>query len=201
MKMKKVHEYRALGTLEHEGESRMIHGLAIPVESRSQLLIDQRGGLIYETVMRSAVTDQLIKTNDVKLYLNHDSSQGTLARSKYGDGSMRLFVTERGLEFETELPDTERGNELLRGIERGDYDAVSFAFYVGKDHYDDAPNEDGVWNRYIDEFSTIDEISILSVAPAYSATQVDLRSLEAAEDSYKQALNAKLDAMLEDLKI
>ena len=64
-------------------ESRKISGLAIPVESRSELL----NGVFYETISRNAVTEDLINSMDVKLYVNHDPSQGTFARSKYGKGS------------------------------------------------------------------------------------------------------------------
>lgn len=166
-------------------ESRKIHGLAIVADSRSQVLRSNKH-MFYEFVQRSAINEDLIKNNDIKLYMNHDASQGTLARSKYGEGSLKLFITERGLEFETELPDTEKGNELLRGIERGDYDAISFAFLVGEDHYDDKPNEEGIWNRYIDSFRMVDEISVLSCAPAYLATEVSCRSLDDKVDEYEK---------------
>jgi len=166
-------------------ESRKIHGLAIVADSRSQVLRSNKH-MFYEFVQRSAINEDLIKNNDIKLYMNHDASQGTLARSKYGEGSLKLFITERGLEFETELPDTEKGNELLRGIERGDYDAVSFAFLVGEDHYDDKPNEEGIWNRYIDSFRMVDEISVLSCAPAYLSTEVSCRSLDDKVDEYEK---------------
>ncbi|MEE3309483.1 HK97 family phage prohead protease [Sharpea azabuensis] len=177
-------EIRTSGTFEKvDGESRKIHGLAIVAESKSQLL-RSKNHMFYEMIQRSAINDDIIKNNDIKLYMNHDSQQGTLARSKYGEGSLKLFITERGLEFETELPETEKGNELLRGIERGDYDAISFAFIAGQDHYDEKPNEDGSWNRYIDSFNMIDEISVLSCAPAYLATEVSCRSLDDIADEY-----------------
>lgn len=189
-------EIRSIGNFENDENTRKIHGLAIPVESLSGLLYGQ----FYETISRDAVNDELIQSNDVKLYLNHDASQGTFARSKYGNGSLKLFITDRGLEFETELPETEKGNELLRGIERGDYDAISFAFVVGEEHFDNKPNNDGTWNRYIDKIAMLDEISILSVAPAYDATSVNLRSLELAKEKYQEEINKQLDAMLNDIE-
>ena len=70
-------------------ESRKISGLAIPVESRSELL----NGVFYETISRDAVTEDLINSMDVKLYVNHDPSQGTFARSKHGKGSLKLFIS------------------------------------------------------------------------------------------------------------
>lgn len=165
-------EIRTTGTLNVIQESRKIGGLAIAVESKSELL----GGTFYETIKRSAVDEALINSNDVKLYINHDSTQGTIARSKFGKGSLRLFVTDRGLEFETELPDTEKGNEVLEGIRRGDIDACSFAMIPDSVTWTEL--DDDKYQRDINSFKVVDEISILSCLPAYSATEVDMRSLE-----------------------
>ena len=155
-----------------EEESRKISGLAIPAESRSELL----GGEFYETISKDALTEDLINSNDIKLYLNHDMSQGTYGRSKYGKGSLRLFITDRGLEFETECPRTAFGDALLEGIRRGDFDSLSFAFIPDKQDW--AENEDGTYDRTIRSIELVDEISILSMAPAYEQTEVNLRSLE-----------------------
>lgn len=188
----------------NEENSRKISGLAIPAESRSELLY----GEFYETISKDALTEDLINEHDVKLYMNHDSSQGTFARSKFGKGSLRLFVTDRGIEFETELPNTASGDELLEGIRRNDYDALSFAFAPDKEEWEE--NEDGTYNRTIRSIAFLDEISILSCAPAYEATEVKLRSLENfKEEKHKEkeerdrqileSLDAKL-AQIEAIK-
>ena len=182
-------------------ESRKIAGLAIPSESRSELL----GGEWYETISKDALTDELINSQDVKLYLNHDMSQGTFARSKYGKGSLRLFVTDRGIEFETEVPKTAFGDALLEGIRRGDFDALSFAFVPDKQEWQD--NGDGTYNRTIRSIVLLDEISILSCAPAYEQTEVKLRSLEDFKEELRLEKEQKdkeilesLDAKLRDLE-
>ena len=177
----------------NEENSRKISGLAIPAESRSELLY----GEFYETISKDALTEDLINEHDVKLYLNHDSSQGTFARSKFGKGSLRLFVTDRGIEFETELPNTASGNELLEGIRRGDYDALSFAFAPDKEEWEE--NEDGTYNRTIRSIAFLDEISILSCAPAYEATEVKLRSLENFKEEKRQAEDKKKEEILANL--
>lgn len=177
----------------NEENSRKISGLAIPAESRSELLY----GEFYETISKDALTEDLINEHDVKLYLNHDSSQGTFARSKFGKGSLRLFVTDRGIEFETELPNTASGDELLEGIRRGDYDALSFAFAPDKEEWEE--NEDGTYNRTIRSIAFLDEISILSCAPAYEATEVKLRSLEDFKEEKRQAENKKKEEILANL--
>jgi HK97 family phage prohead protease len=188
-------EFRAL-----EDDSRKVSGLAIPVERRSELLhsrINNRMIGFYETISRDAINDDLINSMDVKLYLNHDDSQGTYARSKYGEGSLKLFITERGLEFETELPNTVFGDMLLEGIRRGDYDALSFAFIPEADEWSDNP--DGTRNRMIRSFELLDELSILSVAPAYSQTEVSVRSLEEYEERKEQEEQDRKNSILNKL--
>ena len=177
----------------NEENSRKISGLAIPAESRSELLY----GEFYETISKDALTEDLINEHDVKLYMNHDSSQGTFARSKFGKGSLRLFVTDRGIEFETELPNTASGDELLEGIRRGDYDALSFAFAPDKEEWEE--NEDGTYNRTIRSIAFLDEISILSCAPAYEATEVKLRSLENFKEEKNKEKEERDRQILESL--
>ena len=179
-------------------ESRNIAGLAIPVESRSSLLGD-----FYEIIRSSAVNDELIQNNDIKVYLDHNPGQGTFARSKFGNGSLSLSVTERGLEFSFDAPDTVFGDALLEGVKRGDYDQMSFGFYVGEDKWDS--DETGTYIRSILSFSGIEEISILSQLPAYPQTEVATRSLEefkeakAEEERKKEELINKLDTIMQDV--
>lgn len=174
-----IRSYQTEFRAEEQENSRVIRGLAIPVESRSELL----GGEFYETIRSSAVDEALIKNNDIKLYANHDPSQGTFARSKFGEGSLKLSVTERGLEFETELPDNAYGNYLLDGIRRGDFDSISFGFIIDKDEW--TKTEDGLYERSIISFRMIDEISVLAMLPAYSETNVSIRSLEDFKEAEK----------------
>lgn len=183
-----VSEIRSL-----EEESRKISGLAIPAEARSELLY----GEFYETISKDALTEDLINSMDIKLYVNHDASQGTFARSKYGKGSLRLFVTDRGIEFETELPNTAQGDMLLEGIRRGDYDALSFAFAPDEDEWTE--NEDGTYNRTIRSIAFLDEISLLSVAPAYEQTEVNCRSLENFKEEQRLAKEQKDKEILDSL--
>lgn len=193
--MKKTLEIRNITTeiRNVEDNSRRISGLAIPSESRSELLY----GEFYETIAKDALNEDLINNNDIKLYLNHDASQGTYARSKFGEGSLRLFVTDRGIEFETELPNTAFGDALLEGIRRGDFDALSFAFAPEEDEWED--NGDGTYNRTIRSISFLDEISLLSCAPAYEQTEVKLRSLEDFKEEKRQAKEEHDKAILESL--
>lgn len=177
--------------LNDDPDSRTITGLAIPVNSRSQKLY----GLFYETIRPEAITQDFINRQDIKFYVNHDSSQGTYARCKYGAGSLRLEVTDRGLEFEFEAPKTVFGDMLLEGIRRGDYDAMSFAFAVPNDEESEQweEAENGDIYRYINRIDTIDEVSALSCAPAYLSTEVDTRT-KSSFDKFIQRLKDKKEA-------
>lgn len=193
-------EIRSINTeFTADSESRTIHGLAIPVNSRSALL----GGEFYETISPDAITTDFLQTQDIKLYLDHDASHGTYARSKFGQGTLNLTITERGLEFDTEVPNTVFGDALLEGIRRGDYDAISFAFIPDDDQW--SKNEDNTLNRMINSFRMLDEISILSQLPAYEATSIDIRSLndfkheEEERKQHEAELIAKLDGIVAEL--
>ena len=202
--MNKLETRSYIAELRADTDNRTITGLAIPVESRSSLLGD-----FYEVIRSSAVNEELIQNNDVKIYLDHNPGAGTFARSKYGQGSLDLSITQRGLEFSFEAPNTAFGNALLEGINRGDYDAVSFGFFVGEDKWD--MNEDGTYTRSILSFAGIEEISILSQEPAYPQTDVAIRSLDAfkaekeaeetrkQEEANKQAILDKLDNIMQDV--
>lgn len=180
-----------------EDGSRKITGLAIPSGTRSELLYNNvKNYRFYETIEPEALND-VIDRFDIKLYLNHDSSQGTYARSKFGKGSLRLFITERGLEFETELPNTVYGDALLEGIRRGDFDAMSFAFLPDDDVLD--KNEDGTYSRTIKHIGMLEECSILSCLPAYTATDVSCRSLENFIETEKREQEEKQKKILESL--
>ena len=182
--------YRALDTEFTADEAgRRIHGLAIPVNSRSAFIHDEDGEY-FEIVEPEAVNEDLILNNDIKVYLDHDPSQGVYARSKYGKGSLELMVTERGLEFEFPVPNTVFGDALIQGVVRGDYDKISYGFQPEVDAW--IWTEDGQPLHIVRSFKRVVEISILSLAPAFPATELELRSLEQfkkeSEDKYNESI-------------
>ena len=116
---------------------------------------------------------------------------------EYVAGERRVVTQWRGVRFLLQVCYDLRFPVFSRN--RGDYDAISFRMIVGKEHYDSKPNEDGSWNRYIDNIRWLDEISILSQTPAYSETNVDLRSLEDAEKEYEERSKEEEAKAKEDL--
>ena len=201
--MKKDLEIRSISVeFQADNENRIISGLAIPLEQKSELL----GGEFYEIISRNAISEDFLKKQDIKIYLDHNPKNGTFARCKKGEGSLDLNITDRGLEFSFEAPNTVFGNALLEGIRRKDYDAVSFGFIVGKDEW--VKNEDKTYLRTVNSIKLIDEIFILSQAPAYEQTNVNIRSLEAYKEEEEKILQEeirkneifnKLDSIVNDI--
>lgn len=157
-----VHEMRA--------EGKTIRGVACVTNSWSKDL-----GGFREIIKPEALTDDLLVRSDVMLNVDHDVSK-VLARSKFGKGSLRLFKTERGLEFETEAPDTQLGRDMLVMLERGDYSQCSFCFSLPAEDADIwYRNENNELCREIRNFDKLYDVSIV-YDPAYDMTEVDARS-------------------------
>lgn len=152
-----------------EGDSRTVKGRAVVFNAWSEDL-----GGFREKIAHGAL-DGVIERSDIFALLDHRRDRGILGRSKRGDQvSLRLNVTDAGLDYEFEAPDTALGNELLSCLERGEIDGSSFAFTVLEDN----------WERVGDEYqrtiTKIDELYDVSpvYSPAYSQTTCDLRGLE-----------------------
>lgn len=120
-----------------------------------------------------------------------------LARSRYGEGSLQLEIDEYGLKFTFEVPDTVDGQFIKEMIRRNDYNGCSFAFTddMVDVEYD---RERGLFIRNVRKIKQLYDCSIVA-DPAYSDTEVSLRSLEEVlekevatenkDDSWKEELD------------
>jgi HK97 family phage prohead protease len=182
-----------------EGDSRTVKGRAVVFNAWSEDL----GG--FREKIAPGALDGVIERSDIFALLDHRRDRGILGRSKRGDQvSLRLNVTDAGLDYEFEAPDTALGNELLSCLERGEIDGSSFAFTVLEDN----------WERVGDEYqrtiTKIDELYDVSpvYSPAYSQTTCDLRGLEtlkaeeraAEERQIAEQKRVKLGKYIADLK-
>ena len=182
-----------------EGDSRTVKGRAVVFNALSEDL----GG--FREKIAPGALDGVIERSDIFALLDHRRDRGILGRSKRGDQvSLRLNVTDAGLDYEFEAPDTALGNELLSCLERGEIDGSSFAFTVLEDN----------WERVGDEYQRtiikIDELYDVSpvYSPAYSQTTCDLRGLEtlkaeeraAEERQIAEQKRVKLGKYIADLK-
>lgn len=167
---------------ESEQESRTVEGYALLFEHESK----DFGGWT-EVISRNSL-EGVIEKSDVFALLNHDKSRGVLARSKYGEGTLKLTIDERGLKYEFDAPKTALGDELLEMLRRGDISESSFAFTIGEDSWERISNEKHV--RTIKQFDRLFDVSPVYV-PAYTDTQVkNKRYGEIIEEERKQELQS-----------
>ena len=155
-------------------DSRIIRGYAIVFDVESRVLADWNGEFI-EVIERGAVTPELIAKSDVRALFNHIESH-LLARSVNGEGTLKLYIDERGLAFEFEAPNTTVGNDVLELVRRGDLRGCSFAFTVDEADVTYSKQTD-VRYRRIHKLSGLYDVSIV-VTPAYTQTSVDARSFD-----------------------
>lgn len=159
-------------------ENRHIHGHAAPIGRMSRLQWTGDGAFYF--VFEPEAFRDVIQNNDIHLYINHDPNQGCLARSKYGEGSLKVSITDYGMEFDTILGTNPLAEDIYQGIQRGDYDAISVGFYI--DDYTVEPANDGNDIIRIKSCSGFDDISILSVLPAFRETEVHIVDNEPVQD-------------------
>jgi HK97 family phage prohead protease len=109
-------------------------------------------------------------TADVRALVDHDPSK-ILGRTK--SGTLSLSVRSKGLYVEIDPPDTQVARDLMKTIERGDVDAMSFGF---RTHGDKWGKKDGETIRELTDVELFDVSAV--TFPAYPDTQVALRSLD-----------------------
>lgn len=160
-----------------ESESgRTIEGYAIVFNQPSRVMYDrQRKRYFIEVVEPRAVTEEFLRTCDIKLNRNHDDDL-LLARCRYGEGTLQLSVDDYGLKYRAEMPNTTAGNDTLESIRRGDLFGSSFRFTDARDgvRYEKTDMR-GVVRRTIVKFGGIYDVSVVA-DPAYLGTSVNARS-------------------------
>lgn len=139
-------------------------------------LSEDLGGF-REQVEPGAFDDVL--QDDVRALLNHDPNL-ILARTK--SGTLRLAVTDKGLEYRFTPPETTTGKDLLISLQRGDIDQSSFGFRVKEDVWEE---RDGEIHRRIIKFERLFDVSPVTY-PAYPDTDVAKRELRSFLDTKEE---------------
>lgn len=141
-----------------------------------------------ETIAPGAFDKTLRARNNVKMYLNHDS---TLVLASTRAKTMKLTSDSKGLLVESDLPDTSYARDLAVLMERGDVDSMSFGFSVpsGGDRW----GADGM-TRELKQIR-LHEVSVVTGFPAYSATSAALRSLDMLADATGLDANKLAEAL------
>lgn len=170
----KEKEIRSIGTIQLRSDdpttvdSRIVEGYAVVFDTDS---VDM--GFI-EQIQKGAITDETIKRSDVFATLNHDATRGILARSLYGNGTLKLELDEKGLKYSFEAPHTALGDETLEMIRRGDITGSSFAFTVEEDEWF---SEGDNYRRFVKTIDYLYDISPV-FQPAYQASSATTRKFE-----------------------
>ena len=146
-----------------EGKKPKIVGHAAVFNRKSEDLGGWR-----EIVMPGAFTKTLKDGADVRALWNHDPLH-VLGRTK--SGTLRLEEDKRGLAVEIDPPDATWATDLLRSIERGDVDQMSFGFRAIKTTWDDTDPKEPV--RELNEVKLYDVSPV--TYPAYPQTSVSVR--------------------------
>lgn len=138
-------------------------------------------GMFTEVIEQGAFTGALERQDDVVFLVNHDGLP--LARTR--SGTLRLTQDERGLFMETELDGSDPDvRSIVPKMKRGDLDKMSFAFIPTRQEWDDSGD---MPKRMIQDLQ-LHDVAIVTT-PAYSGTEIGLRSLEAhrAKETKNQA--------------
>lgn len=165
------------------GEPRTVHGVAVPWESLSlPLWRDWKTGKpVQEKFARGAFTEVLAKPGlDVVALRDHDRSR-LLGRTP---NTLRVRETDRGLEYDFDVPDTSDGRDVIALLDRRDLRGSSFGFRVKGEAF--VEEADRIV-RTVTIASDLFDVSVVT-KPAYPASEASLRSEDAEE--LKKALDA-----------
>lgn len=173
-------------------DSRHVTGYALNFNSLSQDL----GG--FREIILPGALEGVIEKSDILALLDHNRDRGVLARSTFGEGSLKLTVDEIGLKYEFDAPNTALGEELIEGLKRNDIRNSSFGFTVKEDYFE--KQEDGTIVRKIVKFDELFDVSPVW-HPAYSTTTVDLRSYEKfiEEEDMTKKQKRSVDELLKEI--
>lgn len=183
-------EIRNIGDITSaDNESRKVEGYALVFNTESEDLG------FYETISPEAISEETIRKSDVMCLLDHAKDRGILARSRYGKGSLRLSVDEKGLKYEFDAPHTSLGDELLEMLRRNDINQSSFAFSVATDG-DKWEKRDNKYYRTITKIEKLFDVSPV-YTPAYTSTSVGCRNF----DDFKKKIEyiEQLEKEIQDL--
>ena len=174
-------------SINSDTESRHISGYSVVFDSLS---VDLGG--FREIIEPTAITTELINRSDVVMNYNHDDSL-ILARSRNGEGTLRLSTDERGLLFEFDMPNSALGDQVLESIRRGDISTCSFAFSLNPDASGERWTQDEE-NGVIRTITTIDGLydCALVIHAAYPTTTISARSLDKLNELKNMKENIEL---------
>ena len=159
------------GSIENSGkDGRTLVGYAAKFDSLSENL-----GGFRELIKPGAFRSSLSDGTDVRALVDHDPR---LVIGRRSNGTLRLEEDSTGLRVEIDTPSVSYADDLLELIRGGYVSQMSFGFSIppGGDEWLPVDKEDGLRRRLLKTVA-LAETSVVTF-PAYSATEVSVRSLE-----------------------
>lgn len=165
--------------LEIRGNALHISGYVNAVERESRRLparmCSKAKSDFVEKISAGAFGRAVSRAKEVRLMFNHKRDIGGTA-----DGTLKLSEDNIGLKAAAVITDP----EAVEAAKRGELRGWSFGFTGAKDRWEDV--SEGLQRRTIDDLD-LQEVSILSVTPAYVGTSVELRGESLAETEFRSA--------------
>lgn len=129
---------------------------------------------------------------DVRFLVNHDTSMIPLARSRKNtpNSTMQLMPDMEGLAIRVniDVANNDKARSLYSAVSRGDITGMSFMFGIDDEEWENLESDHPL--RRIKKISTVVEVSAVTF-PAYEATEINARSLEALENARLALENAR----------
>lgn len=170
-------EYRSFEIRSVGDDQRTIEGYAVVFNSTSRYLG------FFETIDKTAITQELVDQSDVIANYNHDDEK-ILARWTRGHGTLSLILDDKGLKYRFVALNTPLGNEVYENIKAGNLFEASFCFTVDesdKDAQTWSKDNDGNVVRTIHKINGLYDVAICPRA-AYAATSAVTRKLQEMQE-------------------
>lgn len=151
-----------------EGDDARVAGLGIIYDEWAELWPKYK-----ERILRGAAKPA---KDAVKSFFNHDPSQ--VLSTTDSNPPLVIRQTERGIEYDSPIPPTSYGKDLIANLERRNVKGSSFTFSVPKGGDRIWEDNDGVMHREISELIYYEIGPVTD--PAYVATTADMRSTRSA---------------------
>ena len=125
-----------------------------------------------EVILPGAFKATLAGLPDVRAVVDHKGGLSTIGRTK--NSTLRLAEDDVGLSVEIDPPDTQAGLDIVKLVERGDINQMSFAFWVIRQNW---IHGDDYATRELVEVDIDDGDVAVVTYPAYKQTEIQARSL------------------------
>lgn len=149
----------------------------------------QIGSYFREQIKPGAFADA-IKNDDVRALFNHNPDY-VLGRNTAG--TLRLSEDDVGLAIEVDPPDTQFARDLMVSIGRRDISQMSFGFRCLEETWSE--DESGAVMRTLNKVQLFDVSPV--TYPAYTDTDVAVRSFEAYRKAHPTAVHNTVAAVAE----